>query len=350
MGYASRSGRARTSATNPQAHAICDRCGFRYNHVDLSWQFDWAGASLINKRILVCSPCNDEPQTQLRAIVLPADPTPIMNARTQNFVAAETDYIMAPTTTVFTAAIAGTTMTVSAISSGALAVNQTLSGTGVMPYTKITAQLTGTTGSTGTYSVSKSQTVSSRRILATLYDVTGIPIQRGPDLITNSGINITAQEVGALPLRSFIGLDPNAVMPLSGSTHFDVELPVLSITANGTTVINVTCSRPHNLTSGDQIAVFGVTSNAAMGFYTVAVTTATAFTYEVIAVIPQNRLTMTSSARIVTASAGIPYGNLQVPIIGISGVPANEPDSVWINNSLVKVNWKNINGDIVLFV
>lgn len=26
MGYASQSGRARTSATNPQAHAICDRC------------------------------------------------------------------------------------------------------------------------------------------------------------------------------------------------------------------------------------------------------------------------------------------------------------------------------------
>jgi hypothetical protein len=92
MGYASRSGRARTSATNPQAHAICDRCGFRYNHVDLSWQFDWAGASLINKRILVCSTCNDTPQTQLRAIVVPADPVPIMNARTQDFVTAETNY------------------------------------------------------------------------------------------------------------------------------------------------------------------------------------------------------------------------------------------------------------------
>ena len=101
MGYASRSGRARTSSTNPQAHAICDRCGFRYNHVDLSWQFDWAGASLINKRILVCTPCNDTPQTQLRAIVLPADPTPIMNARTQDFVTAETDYLTtsAPPTT-----------------------------------------------------------------------------------------------------------------------------------------------------------------------------------------------------------------------------------------------------------
>jgi len=51
----------------------------------------------------------------------------------------------------------------------------------------------------------------------------------------------------------------------------------------------------------------------------------------------------------VTASVGIPYGNLQVPIVGIAGVPTNEPDSIWINNSLVKVNWKNVDGDIVLF-
>ena len=90
MAYASQAGRARTSARSPQAHAICDRCGFRYNHVDLRWQFDWAGASLINKRLLVCSPCNDTPQQQLRAIVVPADPMPIINPRVQNFVTAET--------------------------------------------------------------------------------------------------------------------------------------------------------------------------------------------------------------------------------------------------------------------
>ena len=90
MAYASQAGRARTSARSPQAHAICDRCGCRYNHVDLRWQFDWAGASLINKRLLVCNPCYDTPQEQLRAIVVPADPMPIMNPRVQNFVTAET--------------------------------------------------------------------------------------------------------------------------------------------------------------------------------------------------------------------------------------------------------------------
>jgi hypothetical protein len=92
VSYASRSGRARTSPSNPQAHSVCDRCGGRYNHVDLSWQYDWAGASLINKRILVCNHCTDTPQQQLRTIVLPADPPPIMNARPENFVNASTDY------------------------------------------------------------------------------------------------------------------------------------------------------------------------------------------------------------------------------------------------------------------
>ena len=92
MAYASRSGKARTSRVSPQAHAICDRCGGRYNHTSLNWQYDWAGASIINKRILVCRHCLDNPQQQLRAIVLPADPIPILNPRPEQFERAETDY------------------------------------------------------------------------------------------------------------------------------------------------------------------------------------------------------------------------------------------------------------------
>jgi hypothetical protein len=91
MAYASRSGRARTNASAPEAHAICDRCGFRYNHVDLRWQFDWAGSALINKRLLVCRKCLDIPQEQLRAIMIPADPVPIQNPRIEYFAQYETD-------------------------------------------------------------------------------------------------------------------------------------------------------------------------------------------------------------------------------------------------------------------
>ena len=84
-------GRAKVSSRNPRAFAICDRCGFLYNHVNLQFQYDWAGASLINKRMLVCNECNDVPQSQLRAIVVPADPVPIQNPRIQDYAAAETN-------------------------------------------------------------------------------------------------------------------------------------------------------------------------------------------------------------------------------------------------------------------
>lgn len=82
-------GRARVSSRYPEAHAICDRCGFRFNHVDLSWQFDWQGPRLANKRILVCYSCNDKPFEHNRTIILPPDPIPIGNPRPENFVLAD---------------------------------------------------------------------------------------------------------------------------------------------------------------------------------------------------------------------------------------------------------------------
>ena len=91
MAWASITGRARVSTRNPQAFGICDRCGALLNHVDLRWQFDWRGAALQNLRFLVCNRCEDVPQQQLRAIVVPADPVPIMNARVQDYVSASTD-------------------------------------------------------------------------------------------------------------------------------------------------------------------------------------------------------------------------------------------------------------------
>lgn len=85
-------GRARVSSRNPEAFAVCDRCGVIYNHTDLHWQHDWAGISLINKRMLVCNRCTDEPQQQMRTIILPADPVPVQNPRSFNYLKANTDY------------------------------------------------------------------------------------------------------------------------------------------------------------------------------------------------------------------------------------------------------------------
>lgn len=79
-------GRASTNPTAPQAHAVCDRCGFRYLHVDLDWQYDWAGIQLQNKRVLVCQTCLDVPQENgQRTIILPPDPQPILNPRPEQY-------------------------------------------------------------------------------------------------------------------------------------------------------------------------------------------------------------------------------------------------------------------------
>lgn len=79
-------GRARVSKTSPQAHAVCDRCGFTYNHINLKWQFDWAGIQLQNKRILVCETCLDVPQQNgRRTIIIPPDPLPIENPRPEAY-------------------------------------------------------------------------------------------------------------------------------------------------------------------------------------------------------------------------------------------------------------------------
>jgi len=66
---------------------------------------------------------------------------------------------------IVTGAIAGTTLTVSAVSSGTLYVGQTIQGAGVTANTMITALGTGT-GGTGTYTVSTSQTVASETLYA----------------------------------------------------------------------------------------------------------------------------------------------------------------------------------------
>ena len=69
----------------------------------------------------------------------------------------------------FTGSISGTTLTVTAIGSGAIAIGQTLSGTGVTAGTTIVGFNTGAGGNVnevGTYTITPSQTVSSTTISA----------------------------------------------------------------------------------------------------------------------------------------------------------------------------------------
>jgi hypothetical protein len=64
----------------------------------------------------------------------------------------------------FTASISTTTMTVTAVASGPLLPGMILTGSGVSAGTRIVSQTSGTTGSTGTYTVSINQTVASTTI------------------------------------------------------------------------------------------------------------------------------------------------------------------------------------------
>lgn len=77
---------AKVNPDNPENFAQCDRCGFWRNGSDLVWQVEWAGTHIYNKRILVCRErCFDTPQEQLRTIILPPDPPPVLNARVPDF-------------------------------------------------------------------------------------------------------------------------------------------------------------------------------------------------------------------------------------------------------------------------
>lgn len=77
--------RARVDASSPRAWATSDRNGMISNHEDMSFQYDWAGTGLVNKKILVSQDELDIPQRQLGAVILPPDPMPILNARPENY-------------------------------------------------------------------------------------------------------------------------------------------------------------------------------------------------------------------------------------------------------------------------
>lgn len=79
---------ARVDTQAPEAFQQCDRCGFWYNRSALGWQYEWAGMQLYSTGVLLCmegNHCYDIPQEQLRTIIIPPDPPPIVNARVPDF-------------------------------------------------------------------------------------------------------------------------------------------------------------------------------------------------------------------------------------------------------------------------
>ncbi len=92
MSYRPHPRNADVNPDRPVAWATDDRSGFVTNHNKLSWQMEWAGTELINKRILVGRDNLDVPNPQLRTIILPPDPAPLFNARPEPYTIDETDW------------------------------------------------------------------------------------------------------------------------------------------------------------------------------------------------------------------------------------------------------------------
>lgn len=74
---------ARVDPSSPRAFAICDCCGFMYNHADLRWNTEWYGNQIRRTGFLRCETCIDIPNPTLRPIKLPADPVPILQPRAE---------------------------------------------------------------------------------------------------------------------------------------------------------------------------------------------------------------------------------------------------------------------------
>jgi hypothetical protein len=254
MAYASISGRARTSAKKPAAFAVCMRCGVWYNRINLRFQHDWRGSVIQNLFILVCNRCYDTPQEQLRAITLPADPVPIFYPSVEDFTLADGNFRAAS-------------------------------------------------------------------IPVSLHPITGLPVQSHELRVTEDCENRTP-----FPFGRPAGLDQNAVMPYSGvvQQHLGVPLSILSITGDGSATVTVTCSAVHGLQNstqlGDgvigpsQVSIQGLSYAPACGFYSVNVTTATAFTYMTYGANPAQSL-LTPTTRIITALVGLPRGYKIIPKI-----------------------------------
>lgn len=124
---------------------------------------------------------------------------------------------------VVTGSIATTVLTVTAVSSGALSVGQTISGSGVTAGTTITALGTGL-GGTGTYTVSASQTASSTTITATSAAVAAFAGNTGNGAMgavtVSSGIkagvyHLVIAEPGS-NVGTFLVFDPDGVLVAPG--------------------------------------------------------------------------------------------------------------------------------------
>ena len=121
--------------------------------------------------------------------------------------------ISTPASAVFTGSISGTTLTVSSVTNGALAVGQVLFGVNVLQETVITALGTGT-GGAGTYTINLTQTIASEQ----MNSATAGAVITGS--ISTTTLTVTAVSSGTLAVGMTIqgaGVTANTIITALGT-------------------------------------------------------------------------------------------------------------------------------------
>lgn len=149
-----------------------------------------------------------------------------------------------------TASISTNVMTVTAVGSGAVGIGDFITGTGVTAGTKVVHQLSGSAGSTGTYSVSIAQTVSSTTIIARgmafWKDIGDILRFRGS---ITAGTVTAGTTVGTLPA----GFRPRRATRFSVPTNTDDDYAMFAISTAG--VISVRSAPASSICYLDQVSI-----------------------------------------------------------------------------------------------
>lgn len=186
---------------------------------------------------------------------------------------------------IFTAAISGTTMTVSAVTSGALAVGQTIQtngASGVLANTVITALGTGS-GGTGTYTVA-SQTVASQVMVSSSVAAAPVVYLGGAMNATNDTTKLYAKHFLGYAYTWLAGVSGEVLTnnPIIGGTDFSTTKyimvvnppnPAAGYTPNGVGFYSYTTGNDGNkITCVSQLAS-AASGSAVTSFGTGSVTT-----------------------------------------------------------------------------
>jgi hypothetical protein len=150
-------------------------------------------------------------------------------------------YISSPAAAVFTGSTSGTTLTVTTVSSGTIAIGQSLYGIGILPETVITALGSGT-GGTGTYTINRSQTVASESMSSATVGA------RVTATISGTTMTVSAVATGALHIGQTIqgaGVTLGTIITAFGTGAGGVgtyTLSVASTVAVGVTMYGINFS------------------------------------------------------------------------------------------------------------